>query len=87
MKLTNEQIDQLVDELQGTIGSFDNAVKQLFDIDDWMKIDTESLVKFDEMLFGCCGCGWWYSTDEQNDIDGEFFCNDCASDIFNEDEF
>lgn len=33
---------------------------------------------FDSIVFDCQGCNWWCSMDENHEIDGEWFCDDCA---------
>lgn len=46
--------------------------------DNEMDLNTEL---FDSIVFNCTGCNWYCGADECNDVDGEWFCDDCAREI------
>ena len=40
----------------------------------------EALLELDDIVFCCAGCGWWCAAEECNELDAEWFCDDCAED-------
>jgi len=48
-------------------------------LEDLFKVVKERTVTelLDELVFECDGCGWWCTTGEANDGDGEVLCDDC----------
>jgi hypothetical protein len=61
MKLNNEQLEQLVDYLQGTCLSLWEATREVFDVDqDDIENEMELCDFIDDRIFLCRECGWWY---------------------------
>lgn len=79
IKLSDDQINKLVQELQGTIDNFSQTVEELFGVDG-DNLDMETLSKFDSELFNCPVCGWWYEIGEADEYNGESMCQSCAED-------
>lgn len=40
-------------------------------------LTKDELDRIDEEIFLCHACGWWCSTDECNEDEGESLCDDC----------
>lgn len=70
MKLSVEQMQQLIDYLQGTCMSVDEALMRLFDVDQ-CDIDNEMEMceYLDQRIFLCVQCGWWYESGDWTDYD------------------
>ena len=67
-------IQEQIDELQGTCASFDPTV--------WSDIDLQTL---DDQIFNCGVCGWWCEIFELSESDtGELICTDCYDPMENE---
>ena len=59
----------LIESLQGTCGSIGDEQ------DDW---GTDELNEFDDAIFCCEWCGWWYGIEEvSNEEDAELICVSC----------
>lgn len=80
IKLTTDQIDELAEELRGTVSSINYTLEDLFNIDSFFDLDDDTLRQIDEIVFECEHCGWWYSTDEEDEYDGYAMCSSCAED-------
>jgi hypothetical protein len=84
--LTEAEINDLINYLQGTCMSLDEALMQLFDIDYMSDIENEMEVcqTIDNAIFLCYQCGWWceagdWITDESpNYVEGEEICSQCG---------
>lgn len=76
--LTNSQILEIIDELLGTCGNLQDALEEI-GIDP-SKVSAVSYSTIDEHIFRCDNCGWWYESHENNDYDGDSFCNECHED-------
>ena len=79
-KVTQEQLDQLIENLKGTMSSIDQEANQLgFEEDD---LTIEQLEYLDSEIFCCEECGWWCSIGDlalgaSNLTD--MVCEDCAA--------
>jgi hypothetical protein len=68
-KLTNEEMQETVEYLQGTCLSINDALNQVLGdkgIEEMSDVDNE--IEFcdyiDQRIFLCSQCGWWYETGE-----------------------
>ena len=64
-------IQRVVNELVGTAS---------IPTDEQRLIIERNLGTFDSEIFLCDQCGWWCSTDELNNLEGERHCDDCILD-------
>lgn len=63
--------ESLYAELIGSCGDLPEEVE------NWPIKDLKEL---DSLMFLCNCCGWWCEPDEQQDVDGEYFCSQCVED-------
>ncbi len=64
MRLTEEQIQKIVEDLQGTCKSLDQSICEITDgeaegldeVDNWQELCDA----VDRAHFCCAGCGWWW---------------------------
>jgi hypothetical protein len=78
--ITQEQLIELKDYLQGGCKSTDEAMNDLFELteDD---LTQEQIEEISEEIFQCSTCGWWHEMAEESGTDeSELICNDCAED-------
>lgn len=72
--LTENELEQLIDYLQGSSKSLQEAINDLFECDeDILTPDDHQAI--DGRIFKCNSCDWWCEIDEQND---EGNCEDCG---------
>jgi len=80
VEFTTEEIEQIINYLQGTCKSIDDAIYDIFgedrDINDLSAGDYASI---DERIFLCNTCGWWYEQGEMAENDN-WECEGCADD-------
>ena len=82
--LTNEQIDELINYLQGSCISFDTALMELFNIKSFTDLDNKNLEEIDSHIFECDSCGWWYDLGEQsNEVEEDSVCTSCEDEYLN----
>lgn len=67
------RIDDLVYHLQGTCKFFKEGCRDLGI--DYTTLTQEELEGFDDRLFCCGNCGWWYDTGERAGIEHPEFCD------------
>lgn len=67
----DELFNRLIEELQGS-ASIPTEEQRLI-----IERDPD---RFDAALFNCDQCGWWCSTDELNNLEGDQHCDDCILD-------
>jgi hypothetical protein len=80
MELTSSQIDDLIQDLQGTTKSLDTATEELFGVSAF-DLHIEVLSEIDNHIFQCDGCGWWCDLGEQShEVEDDMVCEDCESD-------
>jgi hypothetical protein len=66
VKLSKEQIEELVYDLEGTCQSMDNVIASITndkvdfigDLDNWQEVGDY----VDDKIFLCRECGWWFET-------------------------
>jgi hypothetical protein len=86
MKLTSSQIDDLIQELQGTIARLDATTEEMFGISSF-DLDMETLEALDQEIFCCECCGWWYEIGElSREVDEDMVCQECEGDYMNSEE-
>lgn len=76
--ITQIQLTELKDYLQGSCNSTDEAMYTLFGLseDDLTKEQIEDIWGD---IFQCSACGWWYEMSEESGTDeSELICNNCA---------
>jgi len=80
--LTNEEIQELIEDLRGTTQTISGAISKLFDRFDVeytiCNIDDKTLQAIEDEVFQCDGCGWWYEQ-PHNDENGDILCDDCLN--------
>jgi hypothetical protein len=64
-----DRVQDMVDELMGTC-------MMSPDFEDWT---MEELEEFDDMIFECTICGWWYEIGELGDSHDELACVECTT--------
>lgn len=72
MRPANFNIQELIDELQGTCSSINDHLPEGMDDNDLTSDDHEEI---DNQIFLCDTCGWWCESCFQ-DEDGN--CEDCS---------
>ena len=85
MKFSQEQMEELVNDLQGTCKSMDDVIANISNgeidfvgnLENWREVCNF----VDDKIFLCRECGWWYdvgfwNTEGYVDGDGEI-CLDC----------
>lgn len=82
IKLTEPQIEELIQTLQGSCMSFDDGIQAVLDTEDFVDsniITTEQHEHIDSEIFNCTTCGWWYEVCEMadNDDESEPTCDSC----------
>jgi len=80
--LTSEEIEELIEDLQGTTQNIADAISKLFDRFDVeytiCNITDETLQAIENEIFQCDECGWWYDQ-PYNDENGDTLCDYCLS--------
>jgi len=76
-------IDEIIEYLQGSCKSLDEAVDTFYPGLDSMDLEDEHYEAIDNALFLCEECGWWcevgdYAMDQDMEIVGENICGDCG---------
>ncbi|BAV39236.1 hypothetical protein BPT24_111 [Tenacibaculum phage pT24] len=66
----------LVDELQGTCKSLDEACETQHI--DCFELNIDELGKIDNEIFNCAECGWWCEISEQAEDGDDSVCVDCC---------
>lgn len=75
-RLTDEELETLINDLQGTCNSLDTYIEEELDVGDYLC--AEDYAAIDEAIFLCTECGWWCPQDENVAEDGEEgVCRDC----------
>lgn len=73
--LTDGQLTELVELLEGSCDSLDEATYYLFGKDSDF-LSQDDLADIDDNVFKCECCGWWYNISEMSG-NGEQLCQDC----------
>ncbi len=77
MALTQEQLFELIDYLQGSCKTIDEACNEVFE-DGEEILSDENREEIDQNLFECETCGWWFEWAEEGSNGGE--CKSCCED-------
>ncbi len=86
--LTQDEISEVVNGLQGTCQTIDNIINMYIADDDIEGVDDisnemELCDAIDNALFECATCGWWCEAgdyaENQNNPSGDI-CSDCNED-------
>ena len=75
VNLNEEQLNKLINHLQGSCDNIDSYIEEEFDADS---LSTENYATIDQAIFLCDECGWWCSQDENSEKVEEWVCEDCA---------
>lgn len=71
--MVSERIRKIIDDLQGTCQSLDDACStQNICFND---LTIEELEVLDSEIFKCETCGWWYEISEESEETGK--CDNC----------
>lgn len=78
MKPADFNIQQLVDDLQGTCKTIEEFLPDGMEFED---LTSEDLQFIDENIFLCEKCGWWCELSEEAESeDSDRICNECKED-------
>jgi hypothetical protein len=85
MKLSDEQLDQLIEYLRGTANSLSDGLRAigLEDLDE-TELHEDTLKRIDDEIFVCEQCGWWCGNDEYGKKEGH--CDECSPDTEDDEE-
>lgn len=70
--MANSRVEELAERLEGTCESIGDEQ------DDW---STDELSAFDDLVFCCTGCGWWFEVGEAVDTNDGDQCTHCAEEL------
>lgn len=70
-KLTDEQVRRLCEDLRGSTGDQEAALKEIDPSLSWDDLTEGDLIEFDMQIFLCVKCGWWCGDDEEAMIEEE----------------
>jgi hypothetical protein len=82
MRLSPEQMQKLVDHLQGTCMSLEQGLYECFELECSSEVENELEMcdYLDNSLFLCVACGWWCEcgdyAENQSNPSGDI-CSDC----------
>lgn len=72
MKITDEQLQEIINSVQGTCSSLGYVCEGLgFNEDD---LTLDQLSEIDDCYIQCPNCGWWV---EPHELANEDMCEDC----------
>ena len=75
------EIGEIIDYLDGTCQTLDEAVQVVLGEDqDSTCLTQHELQHIDESIFCCNGCGWWSEISNMSEEE-EGCCIDCAGDV------
>ena len=79
MKLTNQQINDIADILQGSCLSLEDGICAVLGDDATVDdLDLDDYYALDEVVFLCASCNWWYEAGYWNsEKTDENYCLDC----------
>lgn len=78
MRLTDQQMEELVQHLRGSCDSIENGLNACFDIEGFSELENEMEVMgyLDSYLFCCDVCSWWCENSERSyEVDDA--CTEC----------
>lgn len=69
---------KIVDCLQGTIGTIQEALDHYYPEMDEDELTTDDHQVLDNEIFECTECGWWCEVSQSTEsADGENVCDEC----------
>lgn len=78
MRAPDFDIDQLINDLNGSSQSLEESLKSLYPEMEWGDLTQEDLQTIDIQIFECQECNWWCENSEMEENDlGEQICDDC----------
>ena len=83
MKAANFKVEDLVENLQGTCKSIQEALNDLYDDMDEADLTKADHEKIDAEIYRCETCSWWY---EVGDKDADGNCENCSTSGEEDDE-
>ncbi len=76
MRPVDFDINSVIESLQGSCQSLDNALPEGMEYEDLSSEDFDSI---DNEIFKCTTCDWWCEiADQFEDENGEMVCSDCS---------
>jgi hypothetical protein len=75
MTITPEQLQELIDYLQGTCQNIATALEDIGFTEDDLAI--ADFMEIDQQIFLCVVCGWWCEASESDGESEEPTCQDC----------
>lgn len=79
MNFKRDQIEELIQYLQGTCNSLDEGIVEVLGEDyDSMNLSSDNHNQIDNEIFLCETCGWWYELCEESENEDERTCESCA---------
>lgn len=89
-KITDEQVEKIIEYLEGSCQPFEKGIQTITENDDLTQDDLtdEQQAHIDQTIFLCSDCGWWFEMSEETKSanDDEMGCRDCNPDDEDEDE-
>jgi len=82
MTVTEEQLTEIIDYLQGTCKSLEEGISAILDIecenaDEYLTL--EQFYYIDEHIFLCDTCGWWCEVGDFSANDEDYMvCSECG---------
>lgn len=78
MKFTRNQIDDLIQYLQGSCDSLSDGIFAVIG-EDYSEDDLslDNLEQIDNEIFLCDVCGWWFEVCEMSESESEQACVEC----------
>ena len=93
MRAENFDIDDIIQHLSGTcMSDIADAISEICSEDFTIKypnmteedLTEEDLNNIANFIFLCKSCGWWCETSEDNDYNGEQYCEQCYESVSEE---
>lgn len=85
---TSDQIESLIEYLQGTCKSFDEGLTEVLGVGVELEhLSEDNHNQIDHAIFRCEECSWWYERGEESTDDNgsEGVCYNCGTDEEDED--
>lgn len=79
--LTQEAVTAIVERLQGTALSLNEAFFYALDIENVHDVHPDSLAEIELLVFQCTQCGWWCDVNEANQScpADDIVCDECGA--------
>jgi hypothetical protein len=78
-KITDEQVNEIKEALEGTCDTLDGAIQEFTGDDSLSSNDltSEQHSEIEQEIFLCDDCGWWYAISDQSETEAGY-CENCA---------